>query len=64
MKLKMLGIVAIIVLSLGTAKSADADCVTARIDCGDGHGHYGLVCGETMQEMADNADEMGDVVCG
>ncbi|MBI9069317.1 MAG: hypothetical protein JEZ09_18615 [Salinivirgaceae bacterium] len=60
----MLGIVAIIVLSLGTAKSADAACKTARIDCGDGQGHYGLVCGETTQEMVDNADEMGDVICG
>ncbi|MCZ4693660.1 hypothetical protein DWB61_00240 [Ancylomarina euxinus] len=64
MKLKMLCVVGIIFLSLGATKSANAACITASVDCGGGKGGYGLVCGDSGQEMADNAKEMADVICG
>ncbi len=46
------------------AKTTEHCCIAA-VDCGsDDHGGAVLVCGNTLQEMVDEALEAADAMCG
>lgn len=39
------------------------DCFTVAVDCGDGTGGYALACGDTVEEIIDEAWELAELIC-
>lgn len=58
----------VLVLAVGFSKTSEAVqqevCYTAYIDCGNGTGGYGLVCGSTRGEIIGNIIDLTDAICG
>ena len=49
---------------MGSTYSANAACMTAAVDCGDGTGTNAIACGDTVAEIAKEANEIADAFCG
>lgn len=53
------------ILLIGSTKIsvAEEQCGTAVIRCDNGNEGMGLVCGETYDELAEDVDDLADVIC-
>jgi hypothetical protein len=47
-----------------TKTSSALHCLTVYVECDDGSGGSGLACGETTEELIENALELSEVICG
>lgn len=65
MKLKVLlfGICFVSFMGFSNSASAEVQCDTIVIDCGDGPVTNGLICGSSGRELVKEARELADAVC-
>ncbi len=64
---KVFGVAVIIcfmVIGLSKTTRAEEICGTAVIECDNGNAGMGLVCGETLDELFQDVDELASVICG
>lgn len=68
MKTKMILLVSVFILGIGTASKAKAPvaeqtCGNFHITCGDGNHHYGMACGDSVDEMLDDVRMIAETLC-
>lgn len=61
MKVKSL-LIGFCLVSVSFIANAES-CFTVPIDCGKGKGTNTIACGDTIQEIAKQANEVADVFC-
>lgn len=65
MKKYLLTLFIVGILMVGFTKTSSAlHCLTVYVECDDGSGGSGLACGETTEELIENALELSEVICG
>lgn len=50
-------------MGFSNSASAEVQCDTIVIDCGDGPVTNGLICGSSGRELVKEARELADAVC-
>lgn len=62
--IKKATLISVFLVAFSLVSLASYTCLSVVIDCGDGRGTIGLACGNTAEEIAQEALLLAEAFCG